>query len=297
MAEPRFRHEPIIHRRKLEMPEGARVAVWVGINVEYYDFNKPGPSLFAYRGPQTMFPNPRDYGWFAYGLRVGIWRIMDILDQRNMRGSVLLNSDMCKYHPEIIEEGNLRKWVWLAHGRQNGIPEHGFEYHEELEYLAEVVSSIEAGTGTRPKGWLGPGLGESLNTLDILADLGLTYVCDWCADDQPFELAVRTGKMINVPYAIDGLNDVRLRDLGYTGDDYYDLIIDQFEQLHEDGESNPRVMCLAIHPYLTGQPFRARKFAAALTKIRETPNVWLPTSDEIASWYYDSYYRETPFNQ
>src|SRR6185437_15658473 len=126
-----------------------------------------------------------------------------------------------------------------------------------------------------------PGLAETYATPDLLAELGLTYVCDWCADDQPFELSVKTGHMINIPYAVDGLNDIRLRDKGFTGEDYCRLIIDQFNMLYRDGESNPRIMGIAVHPYITGQPFRAWNFDAALKYISEQPDVWLTTSDEI----------------
>lgn len=289
MREPRFNYEPIAGRRRLEMPNGARVAVWVGINVEYHDFNKPAPSI---PGVARPIPSPRDYGWVNYGLRVGVFRIMDILDRYGMRGSVLLNSDVCDHFPEVIQAGNEHGWVWLAHGK-NQQSQTEFEYHAEVKYLREHIEAVEKGTGQRPNGWLGPGLSESWNTPDILAELGLTYVCDWTADDQPFPLRVKTGKMINVPYPIDGLNDRRLVDRAFTGADYRALILEQFETLYRDGESNPRVMGIAIHPYITGQPFRASGFDAALEHIAAQPDVWLTTSDEIAAWYYDHYY-ETP---
>jgi peptidoglycan/xylan/chitin deacetylase (PgdA/CDA1 family) len=153
-----------------------------------------------------------------------------------------------------------------------------------------MVHDIVEHTGKTPQGWLGPGLSESHNTADILADLGLSYVCDWVADDQPFPLRVKSGRMINVPYAVDGLNDTRLRGQAFTGEDYYRLIVDQFDQLYADGEANPRVMCLAIHPHISGQPFRARHFARALDHIQSHDKVWYPTSDEIAAWYYENYY-------
>ena len=286
MDKPPFEYSPINRRRKLSMPNGARVAVWAGINIEYYDFLEPIGSI---RGETVQPPNPSAYGWYQYGMRVGVFRLMDILSAHGMRASVLLNSDVCAAYPEIIEAGNDNDWVWLGHSKRNRINPHSFATKEEEQiFLTEMVEEIVRSTGKQPRGWLGPGMSESHYTLDILADLGLDYVCDWVADDQPFRLQVSSGKMINVPYAVDGLNDVRQRGEAFSGRDYYELIVDQFDQLYADGASNPRVMCLAIHPHITGQPFRATNFNKALDYIAGHAGVWFPTSDEIADWYYES---------
>lgn len=270
------------------MPQRARVAVWIGVNIEHYDFNE---EIATVRGDTVSPPSPSGYGWYQYGLRVGVFRLMEIMAERNIRGSVLLNSDVCARYPNIIDAGNELGWVWLGHGKRNRINQRNFASPaDELQFLREMVMEIEQSTGRSPQGWLGPGLSESFHTPDLLAELGFTYVCDWVADDQPFPLKVRSGRMINVPYAVDGLNDTRLRGQAFTGDDYYKLITDQFDQLYEDGLANPRVMCIAIHPHISGQPFRAKHFARALDYIRGHEDVWFPTSDEIADWYYRNYY-------
>lgn len=288
MADQLFKYSPIIDRRQLEMPEGARVALWIGVNIEYFDPLEPIATL---QGRRDNPPSPSGYGWYSYGLRVGIFRVMDIMSRHGLRGSVLLNSDVCANYPEIIREGNRLQWIWLAHGKRNQLNQADFDSVEaERHYLQEMTSVIASATGHTPRGWLGPGLSESQNTPALLAELGYTYVCDWVADDQPFSLNVPAGRMIDVPYAIDGLNDIRFRDRGYTGEDYYQLIVDQFDMLYADGAKNPRVMCIAIHPHITGQPFRAKNFERAIEYIVRHDGVWLATSDEIADWYYSRYY-------
>lgn len=284
MPEARFSYSPIHTRPRLEMPGGARVALWVGANIEYFDFNEPIASL---RGETVPAPSPSAFGHYSYGLRVGIFRIMDILENRGLRASVLLNSDVGDHYPEIVAAGNEHRWAWLAHGKRNRISQSSFtSVDAERTYLREMIEAVEKHTGVRPQGWLGPGMSETFDTPDLLAELGLSYVCDWVADDQPFPLAVKSGRMINVPYAVDGLNDMRLRDRGFSGEDYYRLIVDQFDMLYADGAANPRVMCIAIHPHVTGQPFRAKNFDRALEYIVGHDQVWLATSDEIAEWYY-----------
>jgi allantoinase len=278
-----YDYSPIIKRPKLELPNGARVAFWIGLNIEYFEVGKPSTSIHGQTA--ALSPDPLNHGWRDYGTRVGLWRIMDILDKHGMRASVLLNADVCRHYPEIIEEGNRRDWAWLAHGRNNSTLQSGMELEQERAYLTDVVDTIRQTTGKQPRGWLGPALSETFNTPDLLEELGLSYVCDWCADDHPFRLNTRKGGMISVPYSIE-VNDIPLfLGQGVSGPDFCQLVIDQFDVLYEEGRKTGRVMCLALHPFLIGQPFRSKYLDEALAHIKSHKDVWLPTSDEIADWY------------
>ncbi|HEV7664018.1 MAG TPA: polysaccharide deacetylase family protein [Chloroflexota bacterium] len=278
-----YDYSPIIDRPKLTLPNNARVAFWIGLNIEHYEVDKPSTSIFG--GTAGLQPDPLNYGWRDYGPRVGIWRMIDALDKYRIRPSVLLNSDVCERYPRIIEEGLKRHWAWLAHGKNNSIFEAGMTLEQEREYLTAVVQTIAKATGQQPKGWLGPALTETFNTPEILAELGLTYLLDWCNDDQPFPLNVKAGKMISVPYSIE-LNDVSLF-LGKSlaGADFAQIVMDQFDVLYEEGAQNARVMCLALHPFIVNQPFRHKYLDKALAYIAGHDGVWLATSDEIADWY------------
>ena len=215
---------------------------------------------------------------------------MDVLDKYAMRASVLLNSDVCERYPRIIEEGRKRGWAWLAHGKNNSIFEAGMTLEQEREYLRAVVTTIASGTGQQPKGWLGPALTETFNTPEILAELGLTYLLDWCNDDQPFPLKVKAGRMISVPYSIE-MNDVSLFvGKSLAGSDFAQMVMDQFDVLYEEGAHSGRVMCLALHPFIVNQPFRHKYLDRALEYIASHNQVWLATSDEIADWYFESSY-------
>jgi allantoinase len=279
---------PIVRRPRLEWPNGARVAFYVGLNIEHFELDKPSTSIFS--GTAMLQPDPLNYGWRDYSPRVGVWRMMDLLDKHRMRASVLLNSDVCKYYPEIIEEGNKRNWVWLAHGKNNSTFEAGMALEEERRYLTEVVNTIKESTGQQPKGWLGPALTETFNTPNLLAELGLTYLLDWCNDDQPYPIKVQQGRMIMVPYSIE-INDITLFvSKSLSGEDFYQTVVDQFDQLYEEGAESGRVMALCLHPFVINQPFRHKHLARALDYITRQEKVWLTTSDEIADWYYQRYY-------
>ncbi len=279
-----YDYSPMTERPKLKLPNDARVALWVGLNIEHYEVDKPSTSI--YPGTAGLVPDPMNYGWRDYGVRVGIWRVMETLDKLGLRASVLLNSDVCAQYPQIITEGNKRNWCWLAHGKNNSTLQANMPLEEEKKYLEEVVQAIESSTGHRPKGWLGPALTETFNTPEILAGLGLTYLLDWCSDDQPFSLNVKTGKMISVPYSIE-VNDITLFLCKNASEQRYcQVLMDQFNQLYEESNrESARVVAIPLHPFVVGQPFRIKYLEKALEHMVQHKDVWLATSDEIAEWH------------
>lgn len=285
---PPFSYWPMPERPHLELPNHARLAFWIGLNVEHYEIDKPSTSIFP--GTAQLVPDPLNYGWRDYGVRVGLWRIMNMFDKYKLRASVLLNSDVCVHYPKIIEEGKKRNWAWLSHGKNNSIFETGMPFEEESQYLKSIVETIKNSTGKKPKGWLGPALTETFNTPDILASLGATYILDWCNDDQPYPIKVKQGKMISVPYSIE-VNDIPLF-LGksLSGQDFYQILVDQFDVLYKEGAESGRIMSIALHPFITGLPFRIGYLEKALKYITGHKDVWFATSDEIADWYITKYY-------
>jgi peptidoglycan/xylan/chitin deacetylase (PgdA/CDA1 family) len=280
-----YDYSPIVSRPRLEWPGGARVAFYIGLNIEHYRLDAPSTSI----APVTagLVPDPMNYGWRDYSPRVGVWRLIELLDELDLRASVLLNSEVCKRYPQIVEAGNERGWAWLAHGQDNSTLQASLAPEAEPGYLREMVAVLEASTGRRPRGWLGPALTETLQTPHLLRELGFTYLLDWCSDDQPYPLTIPG--MISVPYTVE-LNDVTLfvgRNL--SGEDYERLVADQLEQLLIDGETTGRVMALSLHPFIVNQPFRHKYLGRALRRIVETEGVWVTTSDEIAEHYIANY--------
>jgi peptidoglycan/xylan/chitin deacetylase (PgdA/CDA1 family) len=276
-----FAYSPITDRSPIRWPGGARVAFYLGLNIEHYQVDKPSTSIFG--GTAALAPDPLNYGWRDYGPRVGIWRMLQSLDRHGVRATALLNSDVCSRYPQIVQAGLERDWAWVAHGRDNSTFQAGMSREEERAYLTEVVDTIEAATGRRPRGWLGPALTETFETPSLLAELGLQYTLDWCNDEQPYELAVPG--MYSVPYSIE-LNDVSLFvSRSFTGPEFLQAVRDQLDQLYEDSAESGRVMALCVHPFSVSQPFRHRYFDQALEYIAGHSGVWLATSDEILDVY------------
>ncbi len=290
MTDTRYDYSPIIKRDKIKWPKQARVAVWIIPNIEHFEFDAPTSGFGKATG---KVPDVRNYAWKDYGNRVGIWRIMDVLDKYGIKATVALNAAVCDHYPIIIEEGKKREWEFMGHGITNSKLLMDLSEAEERQLISEALNKITEAAGTPPRGWLGPGLVETLNTPDILAEQGIEYLCDWCNDDQPYPMKVNKGTLISMPYSIE-LNDMpAFLDYHLTADEFLKMIKDQFDVLYEEGEDNGRVMAISIHPFLTGLPFRKKYLDEALRYITGHKDIWFATGSEIVDWYKERYLNRT----
>jgi peptidoglycan/xylan/chitin deacetylase (PgdA/CDA1 family) len=120
--------------------------------------------------PTNYVPDVFNYAWREYGIRVGLWRIADVFDAVGVKATVALNSQVCDVFPKAVEEMKKRGWEFMGHGTTNSNTLAGLAPEQERDTIRTVLKTIEQATGKRPRGWLGSGLFETYNTLDILAD-------------------------------------------------------------------------------------------------------------------------------
>jgi peptidoglycan/xylan/chitin deacetylase (PgdA/CDA1 family) len=279
-----FPYSPIIRRPKLSWPGGAHVALWVIPNIEFFALDEKVPAGSG--GTGAPVPDVPTWSVRDYGNRVGVFRLMEVLDRYDIRATVALNSELCAEHPEIIEEGNRRKWEWMGHNESNTRRLNEMAPEEENRVIGNALKAIEQAAGTRPVGWLGSGLQETWHTVDLLAEAGCRYVADWVNDDQPYLMRLDGGRqLVSVPYSHE-INDKPAFERAHrTADEFRDMICRQFDVLYREGAQSGRVMAIAIHPYLTGVPHRIGAFDAALDYICQHAGVWKATGAEIAEAY------------
>jgi len=283
----RFPYSAIVDREPLRWPNGARVALWVIPNIEHFLFDRPSTPVTL--ATVNLVPDVLNYSWRDYGVRVGIWRLMETMERYGVKGTVALNSDVCTHYPRVIEGGNQLGWEWMGHGTSNSILINKQPEDEERALVRGVVDTIHKSTGKRPRGWLSPALSESHRTLDLLAECGIEYVCNWVNDEQPYPMRVKTGLMISIPYSIE-INDIpAFLDLKQSAEMFGRMICDQFDVLYEDGAKTGRVMAISLHPFLIGHPYRSKYFAQALAHITSRQEVWITTGSEIVDWYRQNY--------
>ena len=285
-AHGRYAYSALPDRPVYDWPGGRRLAVYVGLNLETFDFGAGLGAELAPGGPQ---PDVLNYAWRDWGNRVGAWRIRDTLDALAIPASVLVNSRLYRDCPGLIEAFRARGDEIVGHGRTNAERQGTLDEAAERALIAEATGTIARAEGRAPAGWLGPWISQSRVTPDLLAEAGYRYLLDWCHDDQPTWLATRgvggvPGRILAMPYQQE-LNDipaiVARKD---TGRQFADAVVDAFDEMLEQAQAAPLVLGLALHPYIVGQPHRLRPLRAALRHIaahRET--VWIATAGEIAA--------------
>ena len=277
-----FPYSPIIRRPRLVWPGGARVAFWIVPNIEFFSLETRPGGL-----PPGKIPDIPVWAIRDYGNRIGVFRLMEVLDRYRIRATVALNSDICVHHPEIIEEGEKRGWEWMGHNQTNARRLNEVAPEEEPKIIATALDTIARASGKRPVGWLGSGLQETWNTLDLLVEAGCEYVADWGPnDDQPYIMTAAGGKqIISVPYSYTINDKPAFENANMTPADFQDAICRQFDTLYREGATSGRVMHIALHPYLTGMPYRIGALDAALKYICRHKGVWKATGSEIARHY------------
>jgi allantoinase len=274
----------ITERKPFKWPGGNTLAVWFAPNVEVWHYDSAAGAAIT-PNPTSHVPDVFNYAWREYGMRVGLWRLADVFDAAGVRATVALNSQVCEVYPKAIEEMNKRNWEFMGHGTTNSTTLAELDPETEQRTIKTILDTIAQATGKKPRGWLGSGLVETYNTLDILAAEGVIYCGDWNNDDQPVPMKVKSGKMFGIPYCNE-INDIPLYlRKGYTGEQYLASVIDQFDALYADSSRQPRVMGVPLHPMISGQPLRIRYLQRAIAHMREHQGVWFATGSEIIDAY------------
>lgn len=286
---PYLEYSSIATRPRLTLPGNARVAFWIAPNIEAYEFI-PHPNRYARPFLRMTPPDVLSYSYLDYGNRVGFWRMLEILDRYPIRPSVSLNVAVLELYPEIAEAMLQRGWSFFSHGTYNTRFLYGMTKAEEKAWVQENVEVYERATGQQLKGMFGPFITQTPRSMSLWREAGVEYVVDWFLDDQPVTLRTAAGDLVNVPYGFE-TNDALVmgglykRGGSFEADYFAQLCKDQFDVLYEEGAAQPRVMCVALHPFVIGTPARARCLEEILTYILGHSDVWVTTAEEIALHY------------
>ena len=265
-------------------PGGVRLALHVVVNVEVWDYERPMPRTALPPPPAGgTVPDVPNFAWYQYGQRVGIWRLFDTLSRHGARATLSLNSAVCRDYPEIVERSVAAGWEIMPHGV---VQRTMASVDDERAVIDESIAEIRAATGTRPRGWLGPALVETTQTLDLLAQAGIEYCCDWGpADDVPYDLRVASGRMIAIPYAVETNDIVVFAIERHPAEELYVRCEAALETLHAESATSPKVLALAVHPYLTGTPHRISVLDRILSLACDRYGACVLTGSELLDWY------------
>ena len=278
----RYDFVPIDERLDYSWPDGKRLAVYFGNNVEEFAF-RAGLNEVGLPAP---IPATRTYAQRDYGNRVGIWRMLDLLDDLGAPASHNINTAIFDHSPQVAKRIKERGDEMIGHGRTNSERQDVFSEAEEKEMIEHCVEAIENNGGKRPTGWLSPFLAESAVTPDLLKEAGYDYTLNWPCDDQPFWMRTRAGPLLSVPYTI-ALNDlpVIVNTWHYSPRQYAEMIVDQFDEMLEESQRRPLVFCISMHTFVLGYPFRIRALRQAIEHImKHRDDIWVTKPGEIAAY-------------
>ncbi len=279
----RLAFSPIADRPPLKLPDGKRMAVWVIINLEVWSDQRAMPrTVLPPPMGKPLVPDLANWSWHEYGNRVGFWRLRDSFAKYGIVPTMALNGIVCEKYPRIAEAALEAGWEFMAHGYEQG-PMHGLD--DQPAAIGKTLDTIKAFTGSAPRGWESPGLTETADTLDFLAEAGIEYVADWVLDDQPVKLETRHGPVVSVPYSVE-TNDIPIFALqNQPSDAMLRRTIDQFDRLYEESAEITRVMAISVHPYLSGVPHRIGYLEKIFEYIQAKPDVAMWTGEQILDWY------------
>ncbi len=281
---------PVVTREALRWPQGARVALCVIVNLEHAEWHPPEGSFEPANLAGGLSPRPfPDYARFShreYGHRVGIFRVLDTLEKHGIRPTVAMDALTAENYPYLVKHCLQRGCEIIGHGVSvSRMITSEMSEETERRYIRESIEALTHATGSAPKGWLGPEYGESARTPQLLAEAGISYVCDWANDEQPYAMKVPQGELYALPIMLDMDDVFALRERRFPVDDYAELLKEGFDTIYGDAADSGRLLVLNLHPWLIGQPFRIAYLNKALGYMTARQGVWAATGSEVIDWF------------
>jgi peptidoglycan/xylan/chitin deacetylase (PgdA/CDA1 family) len=284
-AIPRERaaYSAIVDRPRLALPGGARIVVWTIVNLEVWDISRPmARQVLPPPTGQVLLPDVPNWSWHEYGMRVGVWRFFDLYERLGIRPTLSINARVCEDYERVAAQARDRGWEFMGHVYEQ-MPIHKIE--DQRGTIQRSMDLLERFTGRRPLGWLGPGLTQTYETPELLAEAGVKYIGDWVYDDEPTVISTGNGPLVTLPYSVE-LNDIPMMVVQHHESGYWKRrCLDQFDRLWQEGAERPKIMAIAIHPYISGQPHRIRYLEEVYGHIAGHDGVLHWNGAEIYDWY------------
>ena len=294
---------PLPARQPLRWPNGARLALMISFNLEHWDLVKE-TDLPYYAGGPPALPDPlpgrvadfHNYSWREYGQRVGIWRMIRVMDEAGVPAGCTMNAKTGLERRAIIDAALERGWELIAHNYEQGdlLTNYDGNPDDERTLVRETLRVFEEVTGRRARGWLSSSLRGTQATPEILASEGLIFFCDYMNDDQPYLIQTAHGPIVSTPYSVE-INDFTLfHRRGMTTSQVLESLIEQFDQLYAEGAESVRLMNVRLHPHVSGHPYRLRALREFVEHAKRHEGVWWATREEIAEWYLENHASHIP---
>ena len=284
---------------KVGWPGDARIAISVVVNYEEgSEYSLLDGDTHRETNGEVASPMPMDArdllneSMFEYGSRVGVWRLMRLLDKYDIRSTFFSCALAIERNPEVGKEISLRGHEVCGHGYR-WEEYYAFDKEKERAAIQKTIESLEKTTGQRSVSWF-TRYGVSVNTRELLSEIGgFVYDSNSVSDDLPHYTTVRGQPWLVVPYSLE-INDARFWRGGlYSTEDFYQYMKDSFDCLYEEGQDVPKMMSVGLHCRIAGRPPRSRAVERFFQYAKGYPNVWFARRIDIARWWLKHYPPET----
>jgi allantoinase len=283
----RFAYRNLFKTKTIAWPGGARVALWVTVHLDFFPLDMGATPFRPIGAVERTYPDYWNYTLRDYGNRVGVFRVMRALERHGVKASAAMNSDVAVRYPALLRAATKAGWEVVASGVNMGRLHHsGLAIEDERALVAEAIGTLRRLSGQTVLGWHSPAHAESPATLDLVAAEGIAYVADWINDDMPFPLRTASGTLHAMPLTHELSDRTILWQTHQSSDDYAEQALAAFRTLFAEArEHGGRILSLAIHPWITGQPHRLRSFERVLHEITAHAGVWPATGAEVLAAY------------
>jgi allantoinase len=283
MTNPRIPYELSSSRKNLKGPDGKSLIVHLVINVEHWRFDAPMPRkiITAPHGAEHV-PDIPNYSWAEYGMRAGMSRFLKLISERGLKASTSINASVIDAYPTCANAILKAGWEFIGHGmHQKSMQEEA----DEAELIELAVEKIEAFTGTKMRGWLSPGLKETVDTPDILKNIGLDYVCDWVIDDLPTWMTTMHGPLIAMPYNLEINDSIIYAIEKHSSPELYQRLTATVEAFEKEMERTTRILAIGLHPHIMGVPHRINYLERILDDLIARSDTVFMTGGDIVDWF------------
>lgn len=271
-------------RPPVQWPDGARVAMWPAITLEFFRFDQPKSPVVGHGAPNAPHPNYREYSHRDYGPRVGIFRLLDLLERVGLPATIPINADVCRRYPALVEKLNEADCELVVHGRTSSLPLHpGMSEEEEEEEIATAIETVRAVSARPVRGWLSPSIAPTMRTPEIVARHGIDYILDWPNDDLPYPFKAGDRTIHALPFAWE-LNDFNsIWSLHRTSEEFAAHVVEAYRFLDEEAAAvgSGRSLCVALRPWISGQPHRLGDVERMFAQIAESDGLWAARAGDI----------------
>jgi allantoinase len=273
----------IDQRAPLRFPAGTRLVIWPVLALEHWDISRPmARMVITPPQGQPQQPDHPNWSWHEYGMRVGFWRIKRVFERLGITPTVTLNARACETYPAVVKACVDNHWELNAHGYDQQ-PMHKLE--DQRGSIRRAIDIIEQFSSQKVRGWFGPGLTQTFDTLDYLSEAGIEYIGDWVLDDDPVTLKTTHKPVVALPYNFEIHDIVMMALQQLPSAEWHARAMDYFDCLYAESAERAKIMALAVHPYLSGVPHRIGHVERTYAEILARPGVVCWDGAKILDWY------------